>query len=153
MHLIGKIPYLSKKGIIYDSGKREFTHYVKFLPYYLAYCATGFGNSVIFPDLKRQKKPFELDPEQQLHRLLEYFVSCKYRASPLVKAWTRPIVQGNIDHLSKVMKNSYGNDFSEGDDYLNWAYRANRFPSPKAIINEWQSKGAFLFGPIEEYWY
>lgn len=148
LQIIGKVPYVSSKGLI-GISKGSLPDIWKLWPSYLLYHYATCKYSLLGLELSpkqlilthaaQAKNPFFTDAEPQLKRWIEYYFFCVDHFSPLIPDWTPFILSGDTKGLEDKLKqlfSSFRQDYQSPE--LQWVFHKERLPNADLIIENWR---------------
>ena len=157
--IIGKLPYVTSKGLVALS-KDSFSDIWKMWPQFLLYCSAiklipeEFDDQLILTYAAKPKKAFFNNPEPYLKQLISYYAQCLQNFSPLMPDWIQPILTEDAETLQEKMRSLFAKSFgSYQNPYLKWIFNEQHLPDSEDIILHWKEQAEILAGDIMKFWF
>ncbi|WP_075883666.1 exodeoxyribonuclease V subunit gamma [Candidatus Protochlamydia sp. W-9] len=158
--IIGKLPFVSKRGLVVLSQGSGFSDAWKAWPQFLLFnYATTFNiepieRNLILSKSSEVKKAFFKDSIPYLKHLINYYALSMRNFSPLFPDWIPSLIEGNEQAIQNYMKQVFSNSFGAFlNQELRWVFNKDHLPCPKILIESWQEIGKQLAGDLIQLWY
>lgn len=159
IQIVGKLPYVTTKGLIVLS-RGSLTETWKAWPQFLLYLyATSWhpdklDHQLIMTHAAQPKAPFFDDPFPYLKQLIDYYHVCLKTFSPLMPDWIPAILKGDINELQEKMQQTFSVGFGEYPHHdLRWILHKDYLPNSQQIIEKWQEQAEFLLADLVHHWH
>ena len=149
----GTLSDISNKGFLFY-GENKIKDIVAAWPLYLVFLQAKSLVEIESETLYMTKKPealvFDIDSSQDLlGSYLDYFLSCKNRASILMPAWSEWILENKEKEFLKKMEGKSFLDTSPfPDDYLRWIFLKDPSPSLEGLHALQKRMDKKIFEPL-----
>lgn len=159
--VIGKFEAVSAQGLIVFIGD-GLEESIKVWPLALVfsclvkeYTLSLFQKVIFAKGAKAQSKQTDFDdPQKSLGQYLDYYLTAKTSASPLLPAWTPSIMSGDIEELQKKYPKGTDDRFQQvHDEYLKWLGSTCAETDLASAVERWQIPAQELFAGLTAAWY